>query len=575
MSAHNFELRQPDPMRTSNGFVALTPSLVVMSANHVIRWLIGHEPKPGTIFPLAKLFHEPELTRARAIINNVLESGQPGVGMEAELLCHSGDRLLCNYSVYPIFDVHQSVTGSILCILKKRRLLSETKTRKARYEMRRNLPVHDSLIDELPEGVFTITNHWRISTFNKTAEKITGHKREEAIGKYCWEVFRSDVCKMSCPLRNALEGGQSYIDQEVRIFNKGGSRQSILVNTNVLRDSTGMVLGAVETFRPISGEMYPPDGTAYHHSFENIVGKSEKMQRLFSMLPDIAVSDANVLICGESGTGKDLIARAIHNHSLRSKRPFIAINCAAFAETLLESELFGHEKAAFTGAERSKPGRFELAKGGTLFLDEIGELKPELQVKLLRVLDQREFERVGGTNTLSMDARIISATNKNLPEAIKQKVFREDFYYRLRTVSLNIPPLRERREDIPLLVDYFIKQFNRQYNKKIRSVDTKVSRFFQKYPFPGNVRELERAIEHAYVFAKGPVIFMSGLPEFGTINLPETPPSATYRTAKGKLNRETVSQALSISNGKRAKASELLGISRTSLWRYIKKFGLD
>ena len=575
MSINKLISRQPDPFQTSDGIVALSPSLLIMSANHVIRWLIGYEPEPGKIFPLVKLFSEPELTRVRATINNTLESGQPNVGLEAELLSNSGDNFLCNYSVHPIINTNQSVTGTILCFQKRHRSLYSAKKRSTRHEMRHTMPVYEGLIDELPEGVFTITTHWRISSFNQTAEKITGYKREEAIGKYCWEVFRSDVCRMSCPLRKALGGGQSYIDQEVRIFNKGGSRQAILVNTNVLRDTTGMVLGAVETFRPLSGEMYPPDGTTYHHSFENIIGKSNKMQHLFSILPDIAVSDTNVLICGESGTGKDLIARAIHNHSLRSKGPFVAINCAAFAETLLESELFGHEKAAFTGAERLKPGRFEIAKGGTLFLDEIGELKPELQVKLLRVLDQRKFERVGGTETLSMEARIISATNRNLPEAIKKGLFREDFYYRLRTVPLDLPPLRDRKEDIPLLVNHFIKRFNKQYNKKIRSIDTKVSRFFQKYQFPGNVRELERALEHAYVFAKGPVIFMSSLPEFKSLNLPDHSLSETYHLSKEKLNRETVAQALSISSGKRKKASELLGISRTSLWRYIKKFGLD
>ncbi len=568
-------MKQTNPLQLSDGIVALAPSLLIMSFNHVIRWLIGYEPKPGEIFPLAKLFKEPELSRVRGTINNSLESGQACVGMEGELLCNSGEKFICGYSVYPIFDAGHSITGILLCFQKKPRLLSETKPRSARHDRYNKLPVYGDLIDELPEGVFTITIHWRISSFNQSAERITGYKREEAIGKYCWEVFRSDVCKIACPLRKALSGGQSYIDQEVRVFTKEGSRQTILVNTNVLRDPTGIVLGAVETFRLLAVETQPPDGITYHYSFEDIVGKSDKMQHIFSMLPDIAVSDTNVLICGESGTGKDLIAKAIHKHSLRSKKPFVAINCAAFAETLLESELFGHEKAAFTGAERSKPGRFEMAKGGTLFLDEIGELKPELQVKLLRILDQKEFERVGGTQTLSMEARIISATNKNLPEAIKKQLFREDFYYRLRTVPLNLPPLRERREDIPLLVNHFIKRFNKQYNKSIRSVDTKVLRFFQTYPFPGNVRELERAIEHAFVFAKGPVIFMGSLPEFKTFSLPAPSSSETCHISKGKITREAVLHALSISRGKRAKASELLGISRTSLWRYIKKFGID
>lgn len=576
-TAHQTE--HPTPLATSDGVVALSPAMMIMSTNHVIRWIIGHEPKPGNAFPLERLFLEPDHTRVRAALNHTLETGQPGVGMEAELHSDSGAVFLCGYSIHPIFDNRQMVIGVILTFHKNPspvdRDTARNASRRNRQTMRHTPPATHTLIDELPEGVFTITIHWRISSFNRAAEQITGYKREEVIGKYCWETFQSNKCKTSCPLRRALDSGQSSIDQEVRMVNKTGSRRAMLVNTNVLRDRTGLVLGAVETFRPLTGEIHPPEGVEIQHSFADIVGQSENMRRLFKMIPDVAASEANVLIYGESGTGKDLFARAIHSHSLRSKGPFVAVNCSAFAESLLESELFGHEKSAFTGADRSKPGRFEMARGGTLFLDEIGELRPELQVKLLRVLEQREFERVGGTRSLPMDARIISATNRNLVDAIKSARFREDFYYRLRTVPLTLPPLRERKEDIPLLVNHFIKRFNKKYNKKVRSVDVKVMRFFETYDFPGNVREMERAVEHAYVFVKGPVIFMSNLPSQEEFNAGREQQEERYNTGNNGLTRESIAQALSLSRGRRQQAANLLGISRTSLWRHMKKYGLN
>ncbi len=559
------KLEQPYPIQTSDGFIALTPSLLTMSTNHVISWLIGHEPKPGTLFPLYKLFCEKDLIKVKSAISYAVKNKKTKTGLEIELLYKGTSEFLCSYSVHPVFDSKQDVTGVILCFEK-------AKKKRSVY----NLPEHDNVLDELPEGLFTITTNWQISSFNKTAEKITGYKSKEVIGKYCWEIFKSDICKNLCPLRKSMNNSETYINQEIKIFNKDGTRQTIIANTSVLKNRLGEISGAIETFLPVQQKTYLADTVRYHHSFENIIGKSEKMQQLFAMLPDIAESDANILICGENGTGKDIVAKAIHTHSMRKKEPYIAVNCSAFAESLLESELFGHEKSAFTGADRLKIGRFELAGTGTLFLDEIGELKPELQVKLLRVLDQREFERVGGTQSIDMTARIISATNKNLTKAIADKSFREDFYYRLRTVSLTLPPLREKKEDIPLLVTHFIKLFNKKYKKEIRSVDTKVMRFFRQYNFPGNVRELKQIIEHAFVFTKGPVIFLSKLPDFKEFNTKEQQltPQKTLFTVK-KPGKKAILHALSLCDGKRQKAADLLSISRTSLWRLIKKLEIE
>ncbi|MCF8037129.1 MAG: sigma 54-interacting transcriptional regulator [Desulfobacteraceae bacterium] len=431
---------------------------------------------------------------------------------------------------------------------------------------------YQQLFEYLPEGVFTIDTQWRITSFNKTAEKITDYRRDEVIGRHCWEVFRSELCRRGCPLSLCFETGKRQMDQEVAVTNRLGVTQTLIVNVNVLQDPDGTLHGGIETFRPPRKYDYavPRPGTV----FEGIVGKNPMMQSIFEMLPDVAASEANVLICGESGTGKELLAKALHNRSGRRNGPFAAVNCSALAESILESELFGHEKGAFTGAESRKPGRFELAKGGTLFLDEIGDLKSQLQIKLLRVLEEREFERVGGTRPIKLDARIISATNQDLDKAMRENRFREDLYFRLRTVPFYIPPLRERTEDIAPLVSHFIKIFNVRYKKAVRSVDPKVMRIFMKHRWPGNVRELERILEYAFVFVKGPVIFERHLPEIRDAGQTEVAPEEPMRPQGTSRDKDTVLWALSTSDGNRQNAADLLGISRTSLWRRMKEFGL-
>jgi transcriptional regulator with PAS, ATPase and Fis domain len=303
----------------------------------------------------------------------------------------------------------------------------------------------------------------------------------------------------------------------------------------------------VETFRTLTGDIEPSKTVKNNPAFSDIIGQSKPIKRLFKILPDIAASEANVFLTGESGTGKELFARAIHNNSSRAKHPFVAVNCAALAETLLESELFGHEKSAFTGATKTKPGRFELVKKGTLFLDEIGELKPSLQIKLLRVLEQREFERVGGTMPIPLEARIISATNRDISLALEDGSFRKDFYYRLRTVPMIIPPLRERKEDIPLLVNFFTRVFNATFKKKVREVDKTVMDFFLDYHWPGNVRELERTIEHAFVFVKGPVILFDNLPQLDVFVQKAFP--ETLSNNKIDLSKDEIIQALKEADG--------------------------
>jgi PAS domain S-box-containing protein len=370
------------------------------------------------------------------------------------------------------------------------------------------------LFENLAEAVFTINKRWRITGFNRLAEEVTGFNRQEVLGRYCWDIFKSDHCQKNCPLKATLADGVTRSDQDVRMVNSGGRRLDVLVNTSIIKDKKDAVVGAIEFFRPLT-LVGRPEGTILKDTppAVKIIGQSPVLAKLLRMLPEIAASEANVVLEGESGTGKELFAKSIHYQSPRAQGPFVAVNCSALAESLLESELFGHVKAAFTGAIAGKVGRFELARGGTLFLDEIGEFKPELQVKLLRVLEERVFERVGGNNSVRMDARIIVATSRNLKEEVRQGRFREDLYYRLLTVPLYLPPLRERLEDIPLLVNQFINGLNQKYKKEIRGLDPKVLALFQQYSWPGNVRELQRVLEYAFVFVKGHIITKSHLPE--------------------------------------------------------------
>ncbi|MBU4234135.1 MAG: sigma 54-interacting transcriptional regulator [Proteobacteria bacterium] len=413
--------------------------------------------------------------------------------------------------------------------------------------------------------------------FNLRAEEITGFTSEEAVGKFCWDIFRADLCQKDCPMRISMSTGENLLDREVEITTKHGLKKLILVHTAQLKNSGNLVMGGVETFHHLTC----PELEAHKleaKPFADIVGVSPRMQEIIHSLPVIAASESNVLIQGESGTGKELVARALHLYSPRSKGPFLALNCSAIPDTLLESELFGYERGAFTGAVSSKPGLFELAKGGTLFLDEIGDLKPELQVKLLRVLEEKIFMRVGGTRRITLEARVVTATNVDLKKAMQQGRFRDDLYYRLFTVPIDLPPLREKREDIPILVKYFLEQLNRKFNKRVRGVDPKVMKILCRHAWPGNVRELEHVLEYCFVFAKGPLITERHLPRLESawvgreLELPLTEGSVSPLES---LEKKTILMALKITQGSKQEAARMLKISRSKLWRKMRVYKIS
>ena len=319
------------------------------------------------------------------------------------------------------------------------------------------------------------------------------------------------------------------------------------------------------------------------YKFENFIGDSPAMHKVFRTIEKVADTDSTVLILGESGTGKELVARAIHYHSARRDKPLIPVNCGAIPEELLESELFGHEKGAFTNAIRTRIGRFEMANGGTIFLDEIAEMSPHLQVKLLRVLQEQEFERLGGTRTIKCDVRIIAATNKNLEQAVAEGKFREDLYYRLKVIPIQLPPLRERKSDIPLLVNHFLEQMNRAKKKKIRGIEKEVLRALEEYDWPGNVRELENVIERMVILSEGDYITVEDLPEkiaagrkkasIGMTELPEE--GISLSQAVNEYERQLIISALEKTGWVKNRAAKLLKMNRTTLVEKIKKQGIE
>ena len=432
----------------------------------------------------------------------------------------------------------------------------------------------DAILESISEGVFTVDRNWRITSFNRAAEEITGISREDAYGRFCSEVFRSNMCEADCALRKTLKTGQPVIGKTGYIVDDDGDRIPISLSTAVLRDAAGEVVGGAETFRDLSEVEALRRELAGRYRIGEIVSRSPLMDRIFKVLPAIAASLSTVLILGETGTGKELVARTIHALSPRSSAPFIAVNCGALPDTLLESELFGYKAGAFTGANRDKPGRLGLAKSGSLFLDEIGDISPAMQIRLLRVLQDRTYEPLGATQTLKADARVITATNQNLEAALQKKTFREDLYYRVNVVRIELPPLRERREDIPLLVDHFIAHFNRLQKKSIYGIEPEALSLMMAYHWPGNVRELENAIERAFILCTHGHIAIDHLPEELTVGRVSPPASANIETLHNLIDAQSIQTALEQNNFNRLATAKALGIHKTTLFRRMKRLGL-
>jgi len=437
------------------------------------------------------------------------------------------------------------------------------------------LAARDIILDSIADGVFTVNREWKITSFNRAAEKITGLTRDEAIGQRCCDVFRASICETECALNQTLQSGESLINREIYILNADGKRVPVSISTALLKDDDGNVIGGVETFRDLSEIEVLRKELEGRYVFADIFSRNHKMQELFDILPGVAASASTVLIEGESGTGKELFARAIHNFGPRRSGPFVAVNCGALPDTLLESELFGYRAGAFTDAKKDKPGRLALAEGGTIFLDEIGDISPAMQVRLLRVLQDKTYEPLGGTESVTADIRVLTATNRNLEQLIDEGKFRQDLYYRINVVRLHLPPLRERKEDIPLLVDNFISKFNRFLNKSITGINQDVMGLLVAYDYPGNIRELENIIEHAFVLCSSGRIKRRHLPEKLAGATGRDAETAVSAVSLKQMERIFIVEALRRNKWNRLAAAHELGIHKSTLFRKIKTLGIE
>jgi len=453
--------------------------------------------------------------------------------------------------------------------LRHKSLLDGKKLLEAENEIYRlNL---EAIFKSLNDGIITVDRGMRVIEANEATRNICGFSPEEIVGKKFGKIISR--CNKPCHkvLKETLKTKKTIREFRVECGHQVRSGQIVLLTSSPLMDREKKFVGAVLVARDITRLSDLEKKLKERHKFQNIIGKSLRMQEVYRLIEYLADTETSVLITGESGTGKELVARAIHHRGKRADKPLVTVNCSALAETLLESEIFGHVKGAFTGAIKDKAGRFKLADGGTVFLDEIGDISPIVQLKLLRVLQERQFERVGDSKTIKVDVRVIAATNRNLKEKIRLGEFREDLYYRLKVVEIAIPPLRKRLEDLPLLVNHFCRLFENSFNKKIDGVSDEVLTNFMNYPWPGNVRELQHAIEHAFVLCRGRNITLDHLPS-EIVGYSKGPSRA--RGKKFVNEPHEIQQALDKTDWNKAKAARMLGISRQTIYRKINEFGL-
>jgi PAS domain S-box-containing protein len=436
--------------------------------------------------------------------------------------------------------------------------------------------ISEQILDSIADGVFTVDNDWNITFFNKAAEKITGVSKKHALGQKCWEVFHAEICERECFLKKTLKSRKPHVNKTINIINLSGKTVPVSISTSMLCDKDGSVLGGVETFRDISEIELLRKEVEGKNCLHDILTINPRMLDILNKLPIIAESDTPVLITGESGTGKELFARAVHKLSSRTSKPFIAINCGALPENLLESELFGYRKGAFTDAKTDKPGRFDLAKGGTLFLDEIGDMPKSLQVKLLRVLQEKQFEPLGSTKPVNTDVRIIAATNKDLASMVESGDFRKDLFYRIHVLPIHLPPLRDRKDDIPLLIKSFLNCKAVASNNKHIMVTPEAMNLLTRYNYPGNIRELENIIQYASILCLAKPIQPDHLPSYITQpSAPVLPVNEQHPESINEFEKNQILNALQACKHKKSETARYLGIHVTTLWRKMKQLGIS
>ena len=435
---------------------------------------------------------------------------------------------------------------------------------------------NEDILDSLGEGVFTVDKSFRINFFNKAAEKITGNKKEDVVGQFCKNVFKSKLCFSGCPIALVLNSNKNIYDFESKIITTNDNFIPIKLNAAVLYNDNNTPTGGVISFREISDLERIKEDLSKERQFHGIIGKSKSMKEIFELIKEISESDAPVFIQGDSGTGKEMIANAIQKTSTRKDNVFIKLNCSVFPPHLLASELFGHVKGAFTDAVKDRPGRFEVADGGTIFLDEVAEMPVQMQLQLLRVLQEGTFERVGESITRRVDVRVIAATNVKIEEALKVGKFRQDLYYRLNVIPIEVPPLNQRLDDLIPLIKHFLNKFSLLYKKEIVDIDDDAMELMLNYEWRGNVRELENVIEYSFVRTNNSSIIVSSkLPPIVKDNSnTKKKYFSKYLDDNDTFEKNQLLELLEKHHWNKTKTARELKIGRTTLWRRMKEYGI-
>ncbi len=433
--------------------------------------------------------------------------------------------------------------------------------------MAMDLPLVKQIMETIPDAAFIVDTALEIQMLNDQACRLAGIDCKEALKLKCYEVFHTNICETTCPLKQAYEKRTVVRDVHLNVLDTQGFEVPVKASAKVLYDRPANAIGGVVILQDISRERAIAKKLEGRFTFEDLISQDPKMHEIFSLITKVAPTAAPVLIQGESGTGKELVARAIHNLSTRRDGPFVAVNCGALPDTLLESELFGYKKGAFTDARQDKPGMFALANNGTLFLDEVGDLPQNVQVKLLRVLQDGEYLPLGAVKPSTSNCRIIAATNRDIERAMQEGTFRQDLFFRLNVISITIPPLRTRKQDIPLLVDEFIHRYNALNKTNITGISQSALKLLMDYDFPGNVRELENIIEHACILCNDGEIRVEHLP----MRIKRVVPREGL-DAVGESEADVIRKALALHNNNKGEAAKYLGISRATLWRKMKRY---
>jgi len=492
---------------------------------------------------------------------------------DVEVIDEDESKHLLTRLATPIYDAAGQVAGC-LTILQDHSPIADLIDR-IHYE-ERSLKI---ILNNLDVGIFTVNRGGYMTFFNNEAEKISGYDRRAVLGKPCSAIFGGEAAHDLCLLKESIADGSARSSRPGKMMTKEGETIPVRANYLALKNENGTVVGGLATFHDLTLVRQLTRAMRERYTFHDMIGKSPAMQKIFEMANVVARTDATVLIEGATGTGKDLLAKVIHSSSRRADHPFVKVNCAAIPDNLLESEMFGYIKGAFSGADRNKPGRFNEADGGTIFLDEIGDLPISLQAKLLRVLEDKEFYPLGSRHTRKVNVRIISATNRGLDQLVAKQQFREDLFYRLNVFRIELPEIKDRREDLPLLISHILRHLSATHDNRRVGLSEEALEILLNYDYPGNVRELENVLEHALIICTDDILQQSHLPDYIHTRLASLPPhrlpAANFAPDVENDDRQQIIQCLHRHQGNRNKTALALGINRSTLWRKMKRYGIS